>query len=124
MRQIICEEQECYLEPAKVSQVGGSRANEITYMMSGEQDGLSPTEPSYMVPLPPSSRGQSTRKLHRKRKSVIQVGGSIKKRSGGGGGSKKKRKIGGTRGRSWRSKQLGRSASKRKQAKRIKKRRA
>jgi len=115
MRQIICEEKECYLEPAKVSQVGGG-ANELTYMMAGEQDGLSPTEPTYMVPLRQTSGGQSTRKLRRKRKSVIQVGGGRKKKSSSSGGSKKKKtakRIGGSRG--WRSKQLsGGSKHKRK----------
>ena len=64
MRQIICEEKECYLEPQ-----GGQN----TYMMAGEQDGLTPTEATYMVPLKGSA--QSAIKRGRKRRSKVQVGG-------------------------------------------------
>lgn len=115
MRQIICEEKDCYLEPS--SQVG-SGAEGITYM-AGEQDGLTPSEATYMVPIKQSAGGQSARKLRRKRKSTIQVGGKkprvVKQR-------KKKKKETKRLGGNWRAKQLGSSKKKKKVSRRGRKR--
>ena len=87
MRQIICEDRQCYLEPA--SQYGGGMS----------EDGLSPAEPSYMIPLSQTARGQSSRKLQRKRRSTfIQVGGGGRRKT-----IASKKKI----SQNWRTKQSG-----------------
>lgn len=89
MRNIICDDDGCKIEPMEYSQSGGGQDN-ITFM-AGEQDGLTPSEGSYMIPLRQSSQAHSAlkRRGRKKRKSTLIGGG---KRKGKKGGRKKKRR--------------------------------
>ena len=87
MRKFKCDKG-CSLEPMDYSQSGGEEGN-ITYMMAAEQDGLTPAEGNYLIPLRQASKAHSQLKRggRKKRKQVLVGGGRRKTKRGG----KKKR---------------------------------
>ena len=78
MRQIICTDKGCIMEAMDYSQSGGGQ--ESIDFMAGEQDGLTPSEGNYMIPLPKPAQAHSPVKPQaRKKRRQVVVGGGRKK---------------------------------------------
>ena len=79
MRNINCDDDGCILEPMEYTQTGGG-GNNITYI-SGEHDGLTPSEATYLIPLPRKGIAhlESNHQQRKKRKRNQTGGGRVNK---------------------------------------------
>ena len=81
MREIMCTDDGCTLDPPKTYQVGGGAPSENVSYLSPGTNGLNPEAGSWLIPLSTAKRSTSRKTGSRRRRR--QVGGGIKRQTGG-----------------------------------------
>jgi len=87
MREVVCDEKSCVLEPSHQNQIGRGGVN-MKNQMSGGSGGLAPTESTYFIPFKPGAKKAASKKQTKR----SQIGGRIKKRRSKKRGSHSKAK--------------------------------